>query len=114
MARYIDADILLEELRISGEKEGIKAYDMANREIFDACVKYNHGQYCYITAQEIVKTIPTADVVEVKHGYWIVDDDITECSNCHKEYVTARGMLQLKVFDYCPHCGAKMDGGKEE
>ena len=51
-----------------------------------------------------------ADVVEVKHGEWIVDDNITECSYCHKEYVTARGMLQLKEFDYCPNCSAKMDG----
>jgi hypothetical protein len=63
---------------------------------------------------EALMFTPTADVEEVKHGKWIVDGDITECSNCHKEYVTARGMLQLEVFDYCPNCGAKMDGGKAE
>ncbi len=52
-----------------------------------------------------------ADVDKAKGGQWIVKGDITECSNCHKEYVTARGMLQLKEFDYCPRCGKKTKEG---
>lgn len=70
---------------------------------------------CCTTEGEVVillkrlEELEKADVMEVKYGYWIVDGDITECSNCHKEYVTARGMLQLKEFEHCPNCGAKMD-----
>lgn len=49
---------------------------------------------------------PTADVVEVKHGYWEQKfGDFDYCSVCHNcvEYG------QFKYY-YCPHCGAKMDG----
>lgn len=48
-----------------------------------------------------------ADVVEVVHARWIDRDGKTWCSNCdasNKQYKPP----------YCPHCGAKMDGGKHE
>lgn len=46
-----------------------------------------------------------ADVAEVKHGEWVDRDGKTWCSLCdasNKQYKPP----------YCPHCGAKMDGGK--
>ena len=52
---------------------------------------------------------PTADVVEVKHGEWESFEipHMMRCSEC--------GVGDLDIhrtkFDYCPHCGAKMDGG---
>jgi len=54
-----------------------------------------------------INAIPTADVQEVKHGYWI---DTTAycgeftCSICEEMCVTNK-------YKYCPHCGAKMCGG---
>jgi len=69
---------------------------------------------CYIRCFK-----PTADVAEVKHGEWIakasthiskrgrlINYDRYKCSACgvwngrHKP-------------DFCPHCGAKMDGERE-
>ena len=52
---------------------------------------------------DIVCEYPTADVVEVRHGEWVGMWDY-KCSVCNEysEYRT----------DYCPNCGAKMDGGK--
>lgn len=47
---------------------------------------------------------PTADVEEVKHGEWLLDG---RCSECLANPLTTHK-------SYCPHCGAKMDGGKEE
>ena len=61
-----------------------------------------------------------ADFVEVKHGEWV---SLTECSNagvycslCHKkvykeDYAWCNRKNKLRS-DYCPNCGAKMDGGK--
>ena len=65
--------------------------------------------------------MPAADVVEVKHGEWIVV----------KEYNDYRMRYEAKIawsvcghkpkyegylsdMDYCPKCGAKMDGGRDE
>jgi len=53
---------------------------------------------------------PAADVAPVKHGRWRQVDEIKcECSNC--------GIIVLIAVyphgdkNYCPNCGAKMDGG---
>ena len=51
--------------------------------------------------------IPTADVVEVRHGEWIYDHWCEfKCSECgHFSKTEPRGKE-----NYCPNCGAKMDG----
>lgn len=32
------------------------------------------------------------------------------CSNCGHHF----GEMDISYFKYCPHCGAKMDGGEED
>ena len=63
MARYIDADALIEALQNEYDKEGAKAYDMAIKGVADASVTYSHGQFCYLNAMERAKDMPAADVV---------------------------------------------------
>ena len=48
---------------------------------------------------------PTADVVEVRHGYWEKLKDGYWCSNC---CILEKDLKQ--EYNYCPNCGAKMDG----
>ena len=52
---------------------------------------------------------PAADVTTVRHGRWIMHDDefglTCECSVCHIE--------TMGDGNYCPNCGAKMDGGAD-
>ncbi len=79
-------------------------------------------------AEELIKSMPNADVVEVKHGEWLLKSNIykmlddvdeefyVECPFCHKtEYVPfeleEEKMLKYAKaeYPYC-HCGAKMDG----
>lgn len=53
---------------------------------------------------------PTADVVEVRHGYWIEysnDPNIITCSEC--DWGEGKANKNYKI---CPMCGAKMDGEK--
>ena len=61
---------------------------------------------------------PTADVVEVKHGYDTGNANIFECSVCgygvDDIYEADEKNYPVWKFNYCPHCGAKMDGGKAE
>lgn len=48
---------------------------------------------------------PAADVVEVRHGKWEKLKDGYWCSNC---CILEKDLKQ--EYNYCPNCGAKMDG----
>lgn len=64
-----------------------------------------------------LKKIPTADVVPVVHGRW--DDSgrytfpsgaaAVRCTNCGCALTESK--YRLNNWNYCPVCGAKMDGG---
>ena len=79
-----------------------------------------------IATKSSIDNIPTADVAEVKHGYWNVlahgitllnSDDLSlplsyhllQCSEC--KYVAIGA--QIDKYEWCPYCGAKMDGGSK-
>lgn len=62
------------------------------------------------TEQECKQFLPTADVVEVKHGQWIYNVKYYSCSICAGKRFN---LLLGTDAEYCPYCGAKMDGTKE-
>ena len=53
---------------------------------------------------------PTVDAVEVVHGRWIINCDgyYPYCSVCKEE------PKHGEMTNYCPNCGAKMDGDGNE
>ena len=83
MARYID-------------KEAFKRKLIDEKNFFPAMVA------------RALEEMPTADVVEVKHGEWKWDERFSDytCSLCHN--------WDLTTPNYCSNCGAKMDGGMTE
>ena len=54
---------------------------------------------------------PIADVVEVVHGEWVVNEQYfwVMCSACGTERYDDQDE-HTENFKYCPYCGAKMDG----
>lgn len=65
-------------------------------------------------------SIPAADVSLVRHGKWVHSRyencseqfEIVKCSCCgHEAYAMA---FYVRGGNYCPNCGAKMDGGRVE
>ena len=64
------------------------------------------------TDEEIKYTIdklPTIDAVPVVHGRWVFDrPNHYKCSECDAMW---SGIVRF--MNYCPNCGAKMDGGAE-
>ena len=62
---------------------------------------------------QLIDNIPTADVEEVRHGYWIpVTYGDCKCSICGNAYGLCGGLMG--DYNYCPGCGARMDKEKEE
>ena len=56
--------------------------------------------------------INSADVAPVVHGRWIIDSagGKIACSDCRCIYLGYNGGLPP---NYCPNCGAKLDGGTD-
>jgi DNA-directed RNA polymerase subunit RPC12/RpoP len=65
-------------------------------------------------AEDDLKSIPDADVKEVKRGEWVEDfmvgEGVYRCTNCDDKFVTLEGTPYDNRLFYCPFCGAKMDG----
>ena len=72
-------------------------------------------QYDMYDLEDFLEEVPTADVVEVKHGEWIAvpSSDMStgkayKCSECGKF------RFGVRLPSYCQECGAKMDGRRTE
>lgn len=50
-----------------------------------------------------IDNMPTLDYAPVRHGEWI---EGLKCSEC--------GNVDWTKPNFCPYCGAKMDGGKKD
>ena len=61
-------------------------------------------------AMEIVASLPAANVAPVVHGRWVTH--YRSGTPVAEGYVsTCCDMWNNRKSDYCPNCGAKMDGG---
>ncbi len=106
------------------EKRLIDANTLKERAIRVSTVK----EHCYFKAvgtKEIDKA-PTVDAVEVVHGRWedIYDGKYANprfrCSVCkekslfkNKRDVLGNWIQVQALTPFCPHCGAALDGGKD-
>ena len=104
MARYIDADLLIEELK---ELQGLHSPSMSKiaNEAIDLGLTL---------AMRKTRRAHNADVVEVKQGEWLKNN--TECSVCKKLNPTMYlNEYELEYYarplPHCPFCCAKMYGG---
>ena len=57
-----------------------------------------------------VSAIPAADVAPVVHGQWIEDHDYLKCPECGVMVKWDFTFFDIGNWNYCPNCGAKMDG----
>ncbi len=76
--------------------------------------KYNDN-YQLVIPLHLIADLPPADVAPVVHGRWIerqaphaIGGISAKCSACSKNVQYLGNPL-----NYCPHCGAKMDGGEK-
>ena len=73
----------------------------------------NEEKVAFSLVYKKLKELPTADVVEVKHGYWrgkpIAGFCTVSCSACRIAFSENSGR-----WLYCPNCGTKMDGERRD
>ena len=104
MSRYIDADALIAEMEHCSYKTWSKGV---------IPTWWAHAVKVKDNIKECIKRQPTADVVEVRHAHWVVCgafDDFLKCSSCGYD----RPWQTAIEHNYCPKCGAKMDGERKE
>ena len=95
MAEYIEREDLLELYRM------------------DDPVLNENGHVPLPVIRQNIMDIPAADVSLVCHGQWETNSDRPDsliCSVCKCGF----DMWKHDPHNYCPNCGAKMDGGKND
>ena len=63
----------------------------------------------YKLFENVLDAMPSADVKEVKHGHWYIDEGCAFCSNCRNSFKRQI----MRHCNYCPMCGADMRGETE-
>ena len=76
----------------------------------EAIAAVKHAWAKGLEPSQYLEIIPAADVAPVRHGRWVpfhseAAGDIQYCSVCEIGFDAKTA--------YCPHCGAKMDGGAD-
>ncbi|MEF2658862.1 hypothetical protein [Dysosmobacter sp.] len=104
MAEYIKRESAIAYIREQSE-ECQKAFEDLGGESGIYADAYND-------LAEDFYSIPAADVAPVVHGWWNADET---CSVCKEKSTEGLDAVKWDYWlpDYCPHCGAKMDGGEE-
>lgn len=96
MSRLIDVDAAIDRYYAEYKKQDI--YDGSqDRDWLKRCID----------------EAPTIEVEPVRHGRWVKRGQDIFCSECDEEsgYTWAGAS---RYSDYCPNCGAKMDGDSHE
>ena len=76
------------------------------------------AKLCYLYTSRILKDAPTIDAVPVVHGEWIFQRirgsmGTKTCSVCG--YQSWQSIMRMdNIGNYCPNCGARMDGGEHD
>lgn len=92
MARAIDANELMKKFRKLVER-------------YDDPVKVV-SEFPFLISKQ-----PTVDAVEVVHGYWTEFNSFMTCSECDTDWYYTDN--DTDRFNYCPNCGARMDGDSQ-
>ena len=85
--------------------------DYINREMVASSIVLECDGVTLEQARQAIKDVPSADVVEVRHGTWKHDGSKWKyrflCSECGYKLINV-------PTNYCPNCGAKMDEKEQE
>ena len=84
--------------------------DRALEIVRDQGIAHPNAHHLTNYATLILREAPTIDVAPMRHGWWGTHSDRPDsliCSVCKCGF----DMWKHDPHNYCPNCGAKMDGG---
>ena len=87
--------------------------DRALEIVRDQGIAHPNAHHLTNYATLILREAPTIDVAPVRHGRWVsVSHKLARiCSVCNRDEPYKFADIDADVYNYCPNCGAKMDGG---
>ena len=93
--------------------EYIKREDLLELYRIDDPVLNENGHVPLPVILQNIMDIPAADVAPVRHGRWECNKPCPVCGGDRFEGLDADIWADWEP-PYCPNCGAKMDGGKND
>lgn len=70
-------------------------------------------EYPVTKLKTAIRRLPSADVAQVRHGRWECGEENSWwCPVCGMGFDLLHGTPQENLYNYCPNCGARMDGEK--
>lgn len=89
-----------------------EAFDNADPDVCESDMDgYSDWGFGRENVRDVIRGVPAADVVPVVHGQWIEDHDYLKCPECGVMVKWDFTFFDIGNWNYCPNCGAKMDGG---
>ena len=103
--RLIDANALKDRFKLRLDWLKLDVHDEYTKGLYHGC-DYD---------MTLIDEQHTVDAVEVVHGRWdkYIDDDgdkASRCTACGWNITYEDCTLEELGYNYCPNCGAKMDG----
>ena len=117
MPEYIEREVVLQALKDNHD-------EMKQDEVYYGKKRLWYEALDYARTLNVLDKVPAADVAEVRHGEWeecdwVEFDGHSECVHypkqalCCSECRHAFKKELLYADNYCPNCGAKMDGERK-
>ena len=102
--RLIDANALMKQFY--NYYDCVNEFTSKNGYRGDTLMDYEVADMIY----DCIDNAPTVDAKPVVHGRWCKDGDWLICLNCESEINVKNSLGVENRKNYCPNCGAKMDG----
>ena len=113
MDEYINREVLRDSV------ESIDWYSVRRGELITGAESSENALYKANDIYSAIDNAPTADVVKVRHGRWVkIYENGEPAIEQHKVGVFCSRCIRIPKdrfteSNFCPNCGAKMDGGAD-